>query len=77
MLCDLGRDRAVLLPAAVARRRRAGVGFEDPRGAFFDDDELLVRASAVLKSQGHRKLVPSWETRQRVAPRSGEPLLRN
>jgi hypothetical protein len=29
-----------------------------------DDGELLVRASAVLKSQGHRTLVP-WETRCR------------
>ena len=27
-----------------------------------DDDELIVRASAVLKSQGPEKLVP-WETR--------------
>ena len=31
-------------------------------GRLDDDDELIVRASAVLKEPGARKLVP-WETR--------------
>ena len=36
-----------------------------------NDDELLVRASAVLKSQGHRKLAP-WGQRGRPNARNGE-----
>ena len=34
-----------------------------------DEDELLARVSAVLKSQGHRKLAP-WETRSPLGSQS-------
>ena len=40
-----------------------GVGARrEVAGGVAGDDEVLVRASAVLKSQGRRKLVP-WEAR--------------
>ena len=44
----LDLDRGCAFSAPPARRGRGGCSF----GAFSDDDELIVRASAVLKSQG-------------------------